>query len=176
MKLNRRIPALIVLAAGLATAPGTMTATAAAANSCANISIEGVANLGFVEVAPGIFALGALPAPVTIAGVPGLLGSVATGVRTTGADDQGAQHITLIHTFVSTDPARPGSFTTSDRAILAPAGSDPNTGIIDDVLEIVGGTGVFANAEGFLMNHAIIDFNTFTLAFEARGRICADGL
>ena len=176
MKLSYKIPALITLAIGLMAQPSLTITTAHAKDGCSNISIEGVSNLGVIEVAPGIFVLGALPAPATIAGIPGLLGSVATGARTTGAKAQGAQHLTLIHTFVSTDPARPGSFTTSDRAILAPAGTDPNTGVINDVLEIVGGTGVFANADGFLMNHAIIDLDTFTLAFDTHGRICADGL
>src|SRR5262245_29000760 len=137
MKRSHKIPALITLAIALVAQPCLTVTTAQAKDGCANISIEGIANLGLIEVAPGIFVLGALPSPVTIAGVPGLLGSVATGARTTGNDGQGAQHLTLVHTFVSTDPARPGSFTTSDRAILAPAGTDPNTGVISDVLEIV---------------------------------------
>jgi hypothetical protein len=44
------------------------------------------------------------------------------------------------------------------------------------VLTVVSGTGVFANAEGFMVNHALLDLNNFTLAVSLRGRICADGL
>lgn len=115
---------------------------------CENFRFEGVAPLGLIEVAPGVFVLGALPTPTTIAGIPGLLGSVITSARPSGSKGQGAQHFTLVHTFVSTDPARPGMFTTEDRAVGVPAGKDPNTGIINDVMQIVEGTGVFANVEG----------------------------
>jgi hypothetical protein len=78
--------------------------------------------------------------------------------------------------FVSTDPGRPGSFTTADQAIAAPAGTDPNLGIINDVMTNVSGTGVFANADGFLMNHAILNLHNFTLTTSFHGRVCADGL
>src|SRR5688572_19129544 len=86
-------------------------------DNCENVQFEGVAQLGFIEVAPGVNVLGAFPTPVTIARVPGLMSSVITGVRSSGANGQGAQHYTLMHTFVSTDPARPGRFSTEDRAV-----------------------------------------------------------
>ena len=47
---------------------------------------------------------------------------------------------------------------------------------MNDVLTVVSGTGVFANAAGSMRNHGIIDLNTFTLAFSLRGRVCGDGL
>jgi hypothetical protein len=40
----------------------------------------------------------------------------------------------------------------------------------------VSGTGIFANAEGSLRNHGIIDLATFSLSFSIRGRVCGDGL
>lgn len=146
------------------------------AEDCAKIAFEAVAQLGLIEVAPGVFTLGALPTPVSIAGVPGLLQSVITSVQPSGSKAQGAQHYTLVHTFVSVDPERPGTFTTEDRAVGAPAGKDPNVAIINDVLAIVHGTGVFANASGFMKNHAIVDLGSFTLASSVHGSICADGL
>jgi hypothetical protein len=144
------------------------------ADSCLNVFAEGVAALGFVEVAPGVFTLAGLPTPTTIGGIDGELSSVVTSLETSGSAGQGAQHLTLQHRFVSTDPA--GSFTTEDRAVCAPAGTDANVCHVNDALQIVSGDGVFANASGSLHNHAIADLNTNTLTFSLRGRVCADGL
>ena len=116
--------------------------------------------------------LGALPTPTTLAGVAGLLGSVVTGLEASGARGQGAQHITLVHTFTS--PA--GTFTTRDRAVCAPAGRDANVCRVNDVLSVVSGTGVFAGAGGSLRNHGVIDLNAFTLTISLRGRLCGAGL
>ena len=63
-----------------------------------------------------------------------------------------------------------------DRAVGVPAGKDPNTGIINDVMTIKTGTGVFANATGFMVNHALLDLANLTLSTSVHGRICADGL
>jgi hypothetical protein len=120
--------------------------------------------------------LGFAPAPVMFGDVPGMLSSVVTSYSASGAQGQGAQHLTLEHTFVSTDAARPGSFTTQDRAVCAPAGSDPFVCRVNDVLTVVSGTGIFANASGSLRNHGLIDMNTFSLTFSIRGRVCGDGL
>jgi hypothetical protein len=144
----------------------------AQAEGCGNVVSTGVAQLGLVEVAPNVFTLGTLPTAVVIAGVPGLMSAILTGQR----GEQGALHYTLVHTFVSTDATRPGGFTTSDQAIAAPAGADPNVAIINDVLTIVSGTGVFANPDGFIVNHAVLNINNFTLTFSLHGRVCADGL
>jgi hypothetical protein len=173
MKTIKVLPSLIALATALAAQP---VLSSAHAQGCANVAFQGVAQVGLIEVAPGVFVLGGLPTPVVIAGVSGLLQSVVTGLRPSGSDGQGAGHYTLVHTFVSTDPARPGTFITSDQALGAPAGTDPNTAIINDVLTVVSGTGVFANASGFMMNHALLNLNDFTLTTQVRGRICADGL
>src|SRR5437870_10621431 len=63
---------------------------------------------------------GFAPTPVVFGDIPGLLSSVVTGLETSGVEGQGAEHLTLQHTFVSTDPSRPGSFQTEDRAVCAP--------------------------------------------------------
>jgi hypothetical protein len=172
MKTTRPITTILAIVSGMM----SPLVHSAYADDCDKVFIEGVAAVGFIEVAPGVYTLGGLPTPAVIAGVPGLLSSITTSGRATGANAQGAQHFTLRHTFVSTDPARPGGFTTDDRAVFAPAGSDPNVGIINDVMEIVSGTGVFANADGFLKNTATLDLNSFTLTYSVRGRVCGDGL
>lgn len=173
MRTTHKLTTLIAISAGWLAQPIVATVRA---EGCENVVAEGVANVGFVEVAPGVLVLGGLPTPVVIGGVPGLLSSVTTSARPSGVNGQGAQHFGLVHTFVSTDPSRPGGFTTDDRAVFAPAGKDPNVGHINDVLEIVSGTGVFANADGFLKNTATLDLNSFTLTFSVRGRVCGDGL
>ena len=158
---------------GAATAPtapaGSLSSSTAseAAERCTNVDLEGTTALGFFDG-----ALGAVPTPVTIAGIEGMLGSVITSMSSSGASGQGGQHVTLRHDFVSSA----GTFRTDDRAVCAPAGSDPNVCRVNDVMEIVSGTGVFANASGRLVNHGTIDLNTFTLTFSARGRVCGDGL
>ena len=152
------------------TAPaGVLSSSTAseAAERCSNVDLEGTAPLGIFDG-----ALGAVPTPVTIAGIEGMLGSVITSMSTSGASGQGAQHITLRHDFVSSA----GRFQTDDRAVCAPAGSDPNVCRVNDVMEIVSGTGVFENASGQLVNHGTINLNTFTLSYSARGRVCGDGL
>lgn len=143
--------------------------------SCQNVLVEGVAALGFIEIAPGVFTLGAIPISATIAGVQGLLGSVVTGLEPSGSRGQGAQHLTLTHTFTSTSsPA--GSFTTTDRAVCAPAGKDALTCRVNDALTVAAGTGVFANAAGTLHNHGTINLSTWTVSVSLRGRVCGDGL
>lgn len=164
---------LFVITAGLMVLISNPVSTQA---GCENIRFEGVAELGEIEVAPGVIVLGAFPTPTTIAGVEGLLSSIITGARPSGAKGQGAMHFTLVHTFVSTDPDRPGSFTTEDSAVAAPAGKNPATGVLNDVMRIVGGTGVFANASGIMVNHAILDLANSTLTTSVHGRICADGI
>ena len=140
--------------------------------ACQNVSVEAEAALGFIAIPGGGFTLGAIPFNATIAGVPGLLGSVVTDRQTSGSREQGAQHLTLIHTFTSAV----GNFTTTDRAVCAPAGKDVNTCRVNDALTVATGTGVFKNAAGSLHNHGTINFTTMSLSVSLRGRVCGDGL
>ena len=141
------------------------------ASRCVNVSAEGVANLGVVNG-----SLGALPFEVTIGDVRGLMFSFITGTNPSGSAGQGAAHYTLQHEFNSTDPARPGSFVTADRAVCAVAGSDPFVCRVNDVLQVVRGDGVFTNAGGFLTNHGTINLHTMSLTVDLGGRVCGDGL
>ena len=114
----------------------------------------------------------AKPTPATLAGVSGTLRSFVTSLSLSGSRGQGAQHITLRHEFHAAE----GMFTTEDRAVCAPAGADPNVCRVNDVMQIVSGTGIFANASGQLVNHGVIDLNSFALSYRLRGRVCGDGL
>lgn len=153
--------------------PNALAARSSLSNDrCENVRVEGDAALGLVEVAPGVFTLGALPFPATIAGFSGMLGSAVTGLEASGSKGQGAQHITLVHRFISPQ----GSFTTSDRAVCAVAGKDAGTCRVNDVLSVVSGTGVFANAGGSLRNHGVINLTTYSLSISLRGRVCGDGV
>lgn len=169
--------AAILLTAGCRDAASTLLAPdspnmSRSANNCENLTVEGSAKLGFVEVAPGVFTLGALASPATIAGVSGMLSSVVTGLNPSGAKDQGAQHLTLIHFFNSEQ----GTFMTSDRAVCAPAGAEAGICRVNDVLSVVSGTGVFANAEGSIRNHGVINLIDNTISISLRGRVCGAGL
>jgi hypothetical protein len=143
---------------------------------CMNVSAEGVAALVAIEVAPGVFTLGAPPGPFTLGDIPGLFGSVVTSRNVSGSKGQGAQHFTLQHSFQSLDPARPGTFLTEAKAVCAPAGTDPNVCRVSDVMQIASGTGIFANPDGVLHNHGVIDLNTYTITISLNGRVCGDGL
>jgi hypothetical protein len=143
---------------------------------CLNISLDVTAALGFIEVAPGVFTLGALPTPVTLGDIPGVIGSVVTSAKVGGATGQGAQHFTLQLSFQSTDPSRAGTFLTENKAVCAPAGSDPNVCTVNDVMQMASGTGIFSNADGSLRAHGVIDLNNFTIQVRLTGRVCGDGL
>lgn len=140
--------------------------------TCQNVLVEAEAALELVAIPGGGVALGALPFNATIAGVPGLLRSVVTDRQTSGSKGQGAQHLTLIHTFTSPR----GNFTTTDRAVCAPAGKDVNTCRVNNALTVATGTGVFANAAGSLHNHGTINFTTMSLSVSLRGRVCGASL
>jgi hypothetical protein len=170
MKIISRPILLAVIVLGL-TSQTRISAAPQPADRCENVFAEGAGPL--VNIGGTV---GFAPTPVMFGDVSGLLGSIVTSYDGPGAAGQGAQHLTLVHTFVSIDPARPGSFTTEDRAVCAPAGSGPAVCRVNDVLTIVSGTGVFANAAGSLRNHGVIDFNTFSLTFSIRGRVCGEGL
>ena len=143
---------------------------------CTNISLDVTAALGFIEVAPGVFTLGALPSAVTLADIPGIISSVVTSLDASGANGQGAQHFTLQLSFESTDPSRVGTFLTENKAVCAPAGSDPNVCTVNDVMQMASGTGIFSNPDGSLRAHGVIDLNNFTIEVRLTGRACGDGL
>jgi hypothetical protein len=156
------------------TAPGAVVPPLAASQSherCVNVSAEGTASLGFVTLPNGTSGFGASWSPITLGGLSGEMASVVVSEEISGQG--GARHLTLEHAFQLPDG---DYFLTHDRAVCAPAGRNPATCHVNDVLTIVDGTGVFANANGSLRNHAEIDFAASALDFSVRGRVCGDGL
>ena len=141
---------------------------------CVDVNLTGTAALGIIPAGfEGAGGLGALPAPTTIGGIDGTLHSYVTSpITPVGANAQGAAHITLRHVFT----AAGGSFFTDDRANCGPIPGGPGTCRLSDQLTIAGGTGVFNEAAGKLHNRGVLDFNTFTLAFHATGKVCGAGL
>lgn len=175
-------------------------------NGCAKVAIEGVASLGlhtisfagldelwnalveggafdehppFSRVAQvdygskTVTGFGAVPGDYfDIAGVSGAMISIMTHEHKPGNGQQGPTRARLIHLFKGGENA----FVTMDQAVLVPMVNDPTLVKVNDDLEIIAGTGVFANASGKLKNRGIIDFNNYTLTINLIGRICADGI
>jgi len=147
------------------------------AASCVNVAHQGTADLGFVAGPPGP-GVGGLPGPFTVGSINGTLASVLTSPM---GDPTRAAHLTLVHYF--TDGGS-NWFSTSDRAVCAPAGQALNVCRVNDVMSVVAGGGVFANASGFMVNRGIITILTNdpfapgfgTLTVDIRGRVCGDGL
>jgi hypothetical protein len=146
--------------------------------ACVRVEASGTATLGFIPPdLPGGPALGALPGPVAIGGMTGLLHSVVTdlwtaGTNDRGADAEGATHITLRHFFA----AGAHTFETEDRAVCAQVPGSPGTCRLSDQLTIVGGTGAFAGATGKLHNRGTIDFARGVLTYHLTGTVCGAGL
>ena len=142
------------------------------ADRCLHFTISSTSNVGFVCLpAPlNVCGLGALPNPVTIGGISGYLSSAAGEQRNSG---NGAIHFVLYHYF---DDGNGNTFWTEDRAVCAPAGTNPLACTVHDVLTVAGGTGIFAQASGSLRNHGTFDLAAGTLGVNMRGRICGDGL
>ena len=179
----RRLPwplAVLLLACTADTAPTASTAPAdlaaaraQPAGSCRNVEFEGQAALGFVVLPNGVAGLGGTWTPTVLGGIAGETASVLVGEEISGGEGQGARHWTLVHSFRTLDG---DWFVTEDRAVCAPAGRDPTTCRVNDVMTIVGGTGIFADATGKLRNHGTIDFVNGTLEISMRGRVCGEGL
>ena len=146
------------------------------ASRCMNIAYDGSGYLDFFEIAPGDVRLGFPPQPAMLGDLPVMVQSYIDTIYASGSKGQGAQHLTLVHTYTSTDALRAGSFTTKDRAVCAVAGKDAGICQVNDVLTIDAGTGIFANAGGKLTNHGVINLNNFSLSYDVRGRVCGNGL
>jgi hypothetical protein len=174
MKTSLKITTLIAVALAVL---GQASASAQQPSStCQNVFAEGSGALAYFEVAPGVSTIIYPAQPVTLGNVPGMMSSIVTSLQPASANGNGALHATLVHTFVSTDPNRVGSFTTSDQAVCAPAGKNGAVCRVNDVLTIVDGDGIFENATGSLRNHGIIDLANMALSYSIRGRMCGDGL
>ncbi len=164
---------------------------------CFNFRTDGTAALGCVTITSDFLpfefpcasfsSFGAIEFPVTIGDYEGFMGSVVTNMYQSG---KGALHLNLVHYFVSEE----GAWWTEDQAVCAPTRSNPGTCLVNDVLNIVGGTGIFEGISGKFHNHGELTFGppencinciddpdhpdyppqvpTGELDFEIFGRIC----
>ncbi|MFO7977592.1 MAG: hypothetical protein R6U64_02950 [Bacteroidales bacterium] len=119
-----------------------------------------------------VFGGGAFPIGTTVAGVEGMLGSIVT--HQYAANENAAVFIHLFHFFESDE----GAFITWDHAVQSPLNPQNYTARINNKMEILAGTGVFANASGKLINNGMINYGAEPPEIHANvhGRICADGL
>ncbi len=151
------IPAVlltVVLAAGCGQdttttlAPDSFEASRSAQN-CQNVTLS---------------LVGAFETPTTGSGTftGALEGTMAFEITQAEQRGRGATHFLFTHTFTTDD----GSFTTSDVSLLTPSGR------FNERLTIVGGTGIYAGAWGFLTAHGWIDTETGTGEVTYRGHIC----
>jgi hypothetical protein len=182
---------------GQPTTPADLTPAAGlSSDRCTNVEFAVHAELG-LWMFNGTLVPGAAPAPVTLAAVDGWLGSVLTPSVTTHGRSQ-TVHWVLHHVFATDAPTLvdPGLgfpvlsvdlstqsswFITDDRAVCAAAGGGPLTCRVNDILEVSGGAGIFANADGLLHNHGLITITDPSTGagfgeFHGRGRVCGDGL
>jgi hypothetical protein len=162
------------------------TSQGLAADRCMNVGADIDVALG-VWLLNGELAIGAPPAPITLAGIEGWIASVVQEQRNPGRSP--TTHLRLNHVFVTEPPAMVGDlpaisldnadswFLTEDRAVCA-AGSGPTSCRINDRMVVVDGAGIFANAAGFLQNHGTLSFvpEPGRLVSRLHGRICGDGL
>jgi hypothetical protein len=205
MHAMRRTPILLLAVAlsacddAATTSPDADLALQAsrAAEHCMNVQHAGIMPLG-AWMLNGQVVPGAPPAPVTLGGVSGWLASVLDVDNMRVPGNSGTTHWTLRHYFVTTAPvlvnlgpsfavqavdlaATASWFSTEDRAVCAAAGSDPLSCRISDTMSITDGSGIFANAGGFLHNHGTITLIDPALGigsgdFSLRGRVCGDGV
>lgn len=79
----------------------------------------------------------------------------------------GSLRFDLDHTY--TTPS--GTFTTTDRVVAAPTGK-PGEYLINNRVDITGGTGELQDAFGFLHTHGTVNLQTGVVAVDYHGRIC----
>lgn len=186
--MNRSLLLIVPLALGLAACdtadPATLSAAGADARgqSCVNVRHSGEALLGFpvfipIDPANPLVGGGGLPTPTAIGPYTGLMSSILTSERPAG---DGAVHYELVHYFV--EDGTGDDFWTRDRAVCAPAGTDPFVCLVNTNMEVVGGRGKFAGASGRLHNRGLITItdpagNPFgSLQVNLTGRVCGAGL
>jgi hypothetical protein len=151
-------------------------ALALSADHCVNFQYKTVGDLGpYLHPVNNEGVFGAMPTPVTIAGLDGEIYSWVESFYYSGAasgkPEQGAEHIALHHRFQTAD----GSwFQTDDRAPCSPAAGGGCR--VNDQMRVVAGAGMFGNAEGLVHNHGTVNIPEGWLDLDLKGRICGDGL
>ncbi len=149
-------------------APGVLSQ-----DHCVNFEYSTVGGLGVYEdpLNPGSYLFGAMPTPFSVAGMDGILYSFVDAEYISGGKQQGAHHILLHHHFTAED----GSwFQTNDRASCSPRAGEGCR--VNDQMRVAEGEGVFANPDGVIQNHGIVDIPAGWIELNMRGRVCGDGI
>jgi hypothetical protein len=145
-----------------------LVAAPTASEPCIDVSAE--ADVPLVNVAGSI---GTAPVSVSFGSILGKLSSTVTFSSASTTTEEPRQ-LTLTHTFVSADRSRPATLMMKARAVCAQPASGPIVCRVDQLLEIIAATGVFAHAAVSLHDTSAIDFSAFHLTLSIRGRLCGD--
>jgi hypothetical protein len=94
------------------------------------------------------------------------LGSFVACVTSLQQEGEGAFKLRLVHTYTTNS----GTFTTSDSIVLSPI--NPPIYRVDNRANITGGTGVFQDAFGFILDAGTFNFQTGVLSVDFHGQIC----
>jgi hypothetical protein len=95
------------------------------------------------------------------------LGSFVACVTSLQQEGEGAFKLQLAHTYTTNSG---DTFTTSDSIVLSPI--NPPIYRVDNRAHITGGTGVFQDAVGLILDAGIFDFQTGRLSVDFHGQIC----
>ena len=153
-------------------APERATGSAAVANAgvrstsaprpsdvCSNVDARVVATLS------GGAATG------TISGdINGPVSAVIQQVEASGNDAAGALHLLMEHHYTNLSPF--GRVDTSDHAVLAPVDPAGEVYRMNNQLTIVGGTGIYSEAFGFLHTHGTVSLASGAIDLRLQGRVC----
>ena len=142
----------------------TTPETRARSNNCQQIN----GHIAGQVIGPSLLCNGALTEIGTFTDSDGnTLGTFvacATGLEQEG---NGAQKLQLVHTYTTNGG---DTFTTSDDIVLSPI--DPPVYGVNNRAIVTGGTGIYQDAFGFIMDHGTFSFQTGVVSVDYHGRIC----
>jgi len=95
------------------------------------------------------------------------LGAFVACVTSLQQEGEGAFKLQLAHTYTTNSG---DTFTTSDSIVLSPI--NPPIYRVDNRAHITGGTGVFQDAFGFILDEGTFNFQTGMLSVDFHGQIC----
>jgi hypothetical protein len=158
------IDAAVVKTQSLPCAAPTLTsnATPAQANSCQNIT-------GHIDgqiIGPSPACGGGDTEVGTFTGAGG--GTFIACITAFEQKGNGSLRFELTHTYTTSSG---DTFTTTDRVVAAPT-NRPAEYLINNQVDITGGTGRLADASGFIRTHGTVNLQTGVVSVDYHGRMC----
>jgi hypothetical protein len=95
-------------------------------------------------------------------------GSFVACITEQEQEGNGSLRFLLVHTYTTNSG---DTFTTSDRVVAAPTGR-PAEYLINNQVDITGGTGGLAGASGFIRTHGTVNLQTGVVSVDYHGQIC----